>query len=218
MNVTNIEVCVLAAAIIAILMPGSLHIRVNLWLYGAATIFVASATALTGFTNSESTLIGIALLIAILKSACIPLFLSWTMAQLKITRDKGCFVPPPLAMHGSILLMAMSFFLTQGLPLPEIGSGSGGWCGAAAGISLVFTGLVLMLTRRLAISQILGFLVIENGIFVFALTQTRGMPLFVEMGVMLDVLVGVMMCGLLIFKIQKSFEHIDVAQLTDLRD
>ncbi len=218
MNVTNIEVCALAAAIVAILMPGSLHIRVNLWLYGAATILVAAATALTGLTNSESTLIGIALLIAILKAACIPLFLSWTMAQLKITRDKGCFVPPPLAMHGSILLMAVSFYLTNGLPLPEVGSGSGGWCGAAAGISLVFTGLVLMLTRRLAISQILGFLVIENGIFVFALTQTRGMPLFVEMGVMLDVLVGVMICGLLIFKIQKSFEHIDVAQLTDLRD
>ena len=75
-----------------------------------------------------------------------------------------------------------------------------------------------MLTRRLAISQILGFLVIENGIFTFALTQTHGMPMFVEMGVMLDVLAGVMIAGLLTFRIQKSFEHIDVAQLTDLRD
>jgi hydrogenase-4 component E len=85
-------------------------------------------------------------------------------------------------------------------------------------MSLVFSGMLLMLTRRLAISQIIGFLVMENGIYLFALTQTRGMPMIVEMGVLLDVLVGVMITGLLLFNIKKSFEHIDVTQLTDLRD
>jgi hydrogenase-4 membrane subunit HyfE len=58
----------------------------------------------------------------------------------------------------------------------------------------------------------------ENGIYLFALTQTHGMPMIVEMGILLDVLVGVMITGLLLFNIKKSFEHIDVTQLTDLRD
>ncbi|HEY9785710.1 MAG TPA: hypothetical protein V6D17_09935, partial [Candidatus Obscuribacterales bacterium] len=89
---------------------------------------------------------------------------------------------------------------------------------ATASISLLFTGLILMLTRRIALSQIVGFLVLENGIYLFALTQTRGMPMVVEMGILLDVLVGVMIAGLLVFRIQKSFEHIDVTQLTELRD
>lgn len=75
-----------------------------------------------------------------------------------------------------------------------------------------------MLTRKLAISQIVGFLVMENGIYLFALTQTHGMPMIVEMGILLDVLVGVMITGMLLFNIKKSFEHIDVTQLTDLRD
>ncbi|MDZ4837145.1 MAG: hypothetical protein SGJ27_25450 [Candidatus Melainabacteria bacterium] len=218
MNASNPEIYVIAAAIVATLMPGSLHIRVNLWFYGIVTFLVAIATALTAIGHAEFGLLGVALLIAVLKAVGIPLSLLWTSGRLNVSRDKGCFLPAPLAMHSSILLLGASFFLTKDLPLPVVENGGGGWLGAAAGISLIFTGLILMLTRRLAISQILGFLIIENGIFVFALTQTRGMPLFVEMGVMLDVLVGVMIGGVLIFKIQKSFEHIDVAQLTDLRD
>lgn len=218
MNPSNIEICVIAAAVIVTLMPGSLHIRVTLWLYGLATLLIACATAHTAAAHSEVGLFYLALLIAVLKAGGIPSFLSWTLRRLNISRDKGCFIPAPLAMHASILLLGASFLLTKGLPMPETETAGAGWYGAAAGISLVLTGLVLMLTRRLAISQILGFLVIENGIFVFALTQTHGMPLFVEMGVMLDILVGVMICGVLVFKIQKSFEHIDVAQLTDLRD
>ena len=216
MTLTNIEMAVIAAAVIAALMAGSLHIRVNLWLYGIETFLIAVATGLTASAHAEVGLLCIAFLIAGLKSAGIPLYLASTMEKLHISRDMGAVVTPPLAMHACILLLAISFLLTKELPAAE--GGAACWCGAAAGISLVFTGLILMLTRRLAISQILGFLVIENGIYVFALTQTQGMPLFVEMGVMLDVLVGVMIAGLLTFKIQKSFEHIDVAQLTDLKD
>ena len=59
---------------------------------------------------------------------------------------------------------------------------------------------------------------LENGIFLYALTQTHGMPLMVEMGVVLDVLVGVMVAGLVIFRLNGSFEHIDVTQLRGLRD
>jgi hydrogenase-4 component E len=89
----------------------------------------------------------------------------------------------------------------------------------AAGIALalLLIGMLLMLTRRIAISQVIGFLVLENGIFLYALTQTRGMPLIVEMGVVFDVLVGVMIAGLVIFRLNRSFEHVDVTKLTGLR-
>jgi hydrogenase-4 component E len=87
-----------------------------------------------------------------------------------------------------------------------------------AAMSLLITGVLLMLTRKLAISQIIGFLVMENGIFFFALTQTDGMPMIIEMGILLDVLVGVMIAGLMLFNIKKSFEHIDVTRLLNLRD
>ncbi len=75
-----------------------------------------------------------------------------------------------------------------------------------------------MLTRRLAISQVIGFLVLENGIFLYALTQTHGIPLMVEMGIVLDVLVGVMIAGVVIFRLNRSFEHIDVTKLRGLKE
>jgi hydrogenase-4 component E len=65
---------------------------------------------------------------------------------------------------------------------------------------------------------VIGFLVIENGIYLFSLTQTGGLPILVEMGVLLDLLVGIMIAGLLLHRIKKSFEHIDVTKLTGLRD
>lgn len=214
--ISPVELCVLLAAVIACLMVGSLHLRWNLWLYGVGTFSIAVATAFTALAHGEREMLVIALLIAVLKAAIIPVFLVKISERLNVHRDVGAVITPPLAMHLSIVLFAVSFFLTKGLPHPEMMST--GWYGAAAGISLLFTGLIVMLTRRLAISQILGFLVIENGIYVFALTQTMGMPMLVEMGVLLDLLVAVMICGLLIFRIQKSFEHIDTAQLTNLKD
>ncbi len=214
--ISAINLCVLCAAVLACLMVGSLHLRLNLFLYGVETLFIAAATVLTANAHGDASLICIAMMIGTLKALGVPFFLLKTSEKLNVHRDVGAMITPPLAMHLSIVLFALSFVLTQNIPTPQLVVN--GWYGAAAGISLLFTGLVIMLTRRLAIGQILGFLVIENGIYVFALTQTLGMPMLVEMGILLDMLVGVMVCGVLVFKIQKSFEHIDVALLTDLKE
>jgi len=82
---------------------------------------------------------------------------------------------------------------------------------------LVFIGMLLMLTRRMALSQVIGFLVMENGIYLYSLTQTGGLPLIIEMGVIFDILIAVLVAGLVIFRLNRSFEHIDVAQLRGLR-
>ena len=87
-------------------------------------------------------------------------------------------------------------------------------------LSGVLPGLGQFYNRQLGkgVGFLIGFLVLENGIFLYALTQTHGMPLMVEMGVLLDVLVGVMVAGLVIFRLNRSFEHIDVTQLRGLRE
>lgn len=86
-----------------------------------------------------------------------------------------------------------------------------------AAISHLFSGLVMMLTRRLALSQIIGFLILENGVYLFALSQTNGLPLLMEMAVFVDILGAVMILGVLIFSIKRSFEHIDVSQMRELK-
>lgn len=210
------EICLLSAALLACLTLGSLHLRVNLWLFSFETVLIAVATLLMARLTNERELYAIAVAIGFFKAFLVPIFLAWISEKLMAQRDMGSFLPAPLSMHLCIVLFVLSFVLAKQIPMsPDPGHS---WLGASAGISLLLSGLILMLTRRLAISQVVGFLVIENGIYTFALTQTRGMPLMVECGILLDLLVAVMVAGLLIFKIQKSFEHIDIAQLTDLRD
>jgi hydrogenase-4 component E len=213
---TTFEMLAIGAAVIAVLMVGSVQLKANLSLYSIETLLISAATASIAQSRAEEGLYWIAAAIALVKGLFIPLFLNWTINKVKIQNDTSTLIVAPLAMHISIMMLGLSYLCVCGLPVPvgEIR----GWPGATAAASLLFTGLILMLTRRVAISQIIGFLVLENGIYLFALTQSRGMPMIVEMGVLLDVLVGVMIGGLLVFRIQRSFEHIDVAQLTDLKD
>jgi hydrogenase-4 component E len=79
-------------------------------------------------------------------------------------------------------------------------------------------GLFLIVSRRTALSQVLGYLVLENGIYTFGVGLARDVPLLVEMGVLLDVFVGLFVMGILIFHIRREFDHIDADQLSVLRD
>lgn len=216
MNLTASELAFIPAAIAGVLMAGSTHLRVNLSFYALQTLAIAIATALIGEARAEPGLYYVAIAFGTIKGIAIPIFLTWIIERIQIRTDTGALIAAPLAMHLSVILLGISYLFTQGLPIPP--DGGRGWTGATSSISLVLTGLLIMLTRRVAISQIVGFLVIENGIYLFALTQTRDMPMIIEMGVLLDVLVGVMISGLLVFGIKKSFEHIDVTKLTELTE
>jgi hydrogenase-4 component E len=87
----------------------------------------------------------------------------------------------------------------------------------AAAISLLLTGAFLMVSRKKALMQVIGLLVLENGIFLAALTTTYTMPLVIEIGIFFDLLMGVFLMGLFVFRIRDSFEHLDVSKLRRLR-
>jgi len=213
---TFADIMAIGAALAAVLMLGSRHLRTNLLLFSAQTLFIAAATAFTASERAELHLYLVALAFACMKAVGIPVFFMWIIRKIQVQSDAGTFLPAPMSMHLSILLLGASHFLTQGLRGLSVQGDVA--VGATGALSLLFSGLLLMLTRRVALSQMVGFLTMENGIFLFALTETRGMPLMVEMGILLDVLVGVMITGLLLFRIKSSFEHVDVTQLTGLRD
>ncbi len=146
-----------------------------------------------------------------------PGFLNWIVNRIDGVKDPGMILPAPLTMHLSILLFGLSFFVATHLPLPEPGASKIVIASATASISLLFSGLIMMLTRRLALSQIIGFITLENGVYLFALTQTDGLPILIEMAVFIDILGAVMLSGVLIFNIKRSFEHIDVSRLNNLK-
>jgi hydrogenase-4 component E len=87
----------------------------------------------------------------------------------------------------------------------------------AAAVALILTGAFLMVSCRKALMQMLGLLVMENGIFLAALITTFGMPLVIEIGVFFDVLMGLLLMGIFTFRIRDTFEHLDVSRLRRLR-
>ena len=85
-------------------------------------------------------------------------------------------------------------------------------------VATLLSGLFVIVTRRQALMQVLGYLVLENGIFVFGLALAHEEPLLVEMGILLDIFVAVFVMGIAVFHISREFEHIDVEKLSELRD
>jgi hydrogenase-4 component E len=110
--------------------------------------------------------------------------------------------------------LAISAWLCSRLP-----SFGGAPSSLAAPVSffVIFVGLFIIVSRKKAISQILGYLVLENGIYVFGVVLLREMPLLVELGVLLDAFAAVFVMGIAVFHINRELEHIDVDQLDMLR-
>lgn len=85
-------------------------------------------------------------------------------------------------------------------------------------VVMVLLGFLLLVTRTIAVSQVIGFLVLENGVFLFGMTLVNEFPLTVEMGILLDLLVGVFVMGIMIYHINRTFDHIDTKLIAPQRD
>lgn len=210
------DLLTLSSALIAVFMLGSVHVRTNLICYAVHTLLLAGLTLWLGIVTGERHLLYSAIVVGAFKAIFTPLFLSWVTKKVGVMRDQGTFLPCSISMGLGTALLGVSYLLVEQLPT-VLGEGQPR-IGATSAFSMLFTGMLLMLTRRTAISQIIGFLVLENGIYMFTISQTNGMPMMVEMGILLDVFVAVMVTGLILFKIKKNFEHIDVTLLSDLKD
>lgn len=151
----------------------------------------------------------------LLKALLIPYLLMRTIVHTHVRRE----VEPFVSLHASVLLgallVALSFWLSQRLTLPHPPPST---LLVPAGLSTLLCGFLVLVSRKKAITQVVGYLMLENGIFVFGQFLTREMPIVVEMGILLDVLVGVFVMGIAINYISREFDHIDTAALTSLRD
>ena len=148
-----------------------------------------------------------------LKVIFIPIMLFWAIRHVSIRRD----TPSIFGIGASLLmggcLVGLSFFLSSALvltkkPLSDLLIPSA--------FSTLFIGFLLLISRTKAITQVVGYLVMENGLFLFALLLLETTPLLVELGILLDIFVGVFIMGIVINHIQNEFDHTDTSRLTTL--
>jgi len=213
MNLSQIDLFAAGSAVLAVWMCGVTRVKALLWGVALQTAMLAGICVLFGIAENQIQLIVLALVVFTIKAAGIPIFLARSAKQMDIDRDKGVGISPTLTLMVGCIVLYLGYSLAPEFAVPSmLNRGSAGMA-----LALIMTGMLLMITRRLAISQVIGFLTMENGIFLYSLTQTHHMPVLVEMGVVFEVLIAVLISGVFIYRINRSFEHIDVTDMRRLR-
>ncbi len=155
-----------------------------------------------------------ALLTFLLKVIAIPQIFFAISRKIGVRKEVESYINIPSSLFLAVILIFVSFYVTAGA---KTGSALSSWEFLPIAIATVFLGMLVMTTRKKAITQVLGLLLMENGLFLMGITMTFGMPLLVELGILFDVLVGIIMMGIFIFKIRSAFEGIDVDDMTVLK-
>jgi hydrogenase-4 component E len=150
-----------------------------------------------------------------LKGVVFPRLLSRALREADVRREVEPFVGYGLSVMIGMVALAGSLWLAGRLPPPSHPVSS---LAVPVALFTMLTGLFLIVGRRQALMQVLGYLVMENGIYAFGVGLVRGTPMLVELGVLLDVFVAVFVMGIALFHINREFDHIDTDRLRALRD
>ena len=159
-------------------------------------------------------LIGLGLGTLLVKAIVLPGFLQRAIREASVRRE----VEPVIGFTASVcrgaVAVALSFAVAQRLPLPEEQTA----LLVPVALATVIVGLIVLTTRSKALTQVVGYLILENGIYVFGLSQAERVPFLVDVGVLLDVFVGVFIMGIVVFHINREFDSLSSARLTELKD
>jgi hydrogenase-4 component E len=151
----------------------------------------------------------------VIKSIVLPRVLSWAIREAVVRRELEPSIGPITAVALGLAAVAIAFGVATRLPhtgtmaLEPL---------VPVSLASLMMGFVVLTTRRKALSLVIGYLMLENGIYVFGLTLAGTIPFVVELGVLLDVFVGVFIMGLVVFQINRELESQDSRRLTALRD
>ncbi|MCK9604329.1 MAG: hypothetical protein M0R66_08235 [Candidatus Omnitrophica bacterium] len=156
----------------------------------------------------------IAGLLLVIKVFLIPQLLYRIIKRINANEDLGLFINPQLSLLWALGFTYLSWIFTAYLIVP---SNQAQASILAIAFFIVLAGIFLMIFRMTALAQVIGLLVMENGLFLLASTVSGGMPFFVEIAIFFDVFVSVLIMGFFVYRISRLFTHIDVNKLSRLK-
>jgi hydrogenase-4 component E len=184
-------------------------------LFALQSAFLAATAALVAWFTGIHHIYVAAGLTVVIKVIVIPRVLKRVIERLNVTRElvMNVNVPAGLLICGALVMLA--FFITQPIiPLGFLLTRDS----LAIALAIVLIGFFTMIARKKAVTQVIGFLVMENGLFLGATAAAYGMPLIVELGVLFDVLVGALIIGIYTHRIQDAFDSVDTSKLSVLKE
>ncbi len=186
---------------------------IHLFTLQGATLVLS--TVVVGYVTRQPHLYVSAAVTFVLKVVVIPYLLHRVIARLNVRWDIETLINIPTTMLVGIAVVIFAFNLA--LPISRLSSSlAGGTLGIA--LACVLLSFLMMITRAKAIPQVIGFLAMENGLFFAATAATYGMPMVVELGIALDVLIGVLILGVFVFQIREQFDSLDIHNLEKLKE
>jgi hydrogenase-4 component E len=186
-----------------------------LHLFAWQGLFLCISTAIVGYITGMHHLFISSALTLVLKVFLLPYILYALIRKLNIRKESESLVNIPRTMLIGIALVIFSYHLTA--PITQL-SRMVTRSTLAVALATVMLGLLMMVTRRHAVTQIIGFLAMENGLFFAATSATYGMPMVVELGVALDLLIAAFIFGIFFFHISTTFDSLDVERMAKLKE
>lgn len=211
---TIMQVLLAGVLLMTFVMVISKRITAMIHAFRMQSFFLFLATLYLAMAGKDIEIYIVASLLFFVKVIAIPYLLLRMVKRVRAEGPAGLFVNPTVSVFISVLLAYLSYLFTMRvMPL------AGNMQGQAVIISLSVTliGLFIMISRMKAISQIIGLLVMENGLFLIASSVSGGMPFFVEIAIFFDIFVCVIILGMFVYKINKVFTHIDVSKMQELK-
>ncbi|HLF95534.1 MAG TPA: formate hydrogenlyase [Methylococcaceae bacterium] len=212
------QAVLLLAALIALtsfLMLGQSRLLRLVGIFGVQGVLLAATTAMVANALDFPHLYISALLTLALKGLLIPVMLHRLVVRMGLHREMDTVQHPALVMMGGTSLMVFSYYVS--LPVVKLSS-LVTVNTIAVSLAVVLLGMLLMITRRHAVAQVVGFMSIENGLFFAAVASTQGMPMVVELGIAFDVLVAAVIFGVFFFQIRSSIDSLNVDRLNRLSE
>ena len=179
---------------------------------------IALAAGIMGTENllkdGQLELLAVCLITIVFKVILIPNILIKTEAKVEHKVEKDFILNIPILVILCCALVVLIYASISNMEVLDVGFEK---MHLVNSISIILIGLLFMISRKKAIGQIIGFLVIENGLFVTAMFVTNGMPFVVDMGILIDLLTAVIIMGVMVFKINDKFESINIDKLRNLK-
>ena len=197
----------------AVLMNSLKRIEPCVKAYTLNSWLLSALTAVVAFMTGEAHLYAASAVTFLSKGVLIPLFLRRIVRQIKVTHDVEPYISNALSLTISgILVVVVYASLKEGIFVTGLSKNV-----LQISIAVILIGLFIMITRKKALIQVIGLLFMENGLFLAGFALTFGMPLIIELGVLFDMLMAIIILGLFIVQIKKSFASSDLDKLTILK-
>ena len=210
-----IDLCAVMMLLASVMAVATTRMKPLINLFSLQSVFLALLAFVVAWSSGNPHIYIMCALTLALKVIVMPRMLLYIMSRINVDKEVELSLGIPGSLLVSGLMIILSYYITEPL-LVSIETVERNCL--ALSVSILLIGLLIMCTRRKAITETTGLLMMENGLFLGALALSHGMPLIVELGAFFDVMVAVIIIGIFAYRINRSFNSVDTSFLRRLRE